>query len=51
MQSKMKGHRGMKVFEFDNCIGETKGHSLTLGLEQNLRWINQTQSKINYSQQ
>ena len=32
----------MKVFEFDNCIGETKAHSLAMGLEQHVKWINQT---------
>ena len=31
----------MKVFEFDNCVGETKGHSLALGLDQNVKWITQ----------
>lgn len=33
LQGKQKGHKTMKVFEFDNCIGETKGHSLALGLD------------------
>ena len=39
----------MKVFEFDNCIGETKAHSLALGLEQHVRWINQTRAPPNGS--
>ena len=29
----------MKVFEFDNCIGETKAHSLSMGLEEHVKWI------------
>ena len=40
VQSKLKGRKTMKVFEFDNCIGETKAHSLALGLEQHVKWIN-----------
>ena len=40
----MKGHKGMKVFEFDNCVGETKGHSLALGLEQHARWVSQVRT-------
>lgn len=34
----------MKVFEFDNCIGETKAHSLAMGLDQHVKWISQTQA-------
>ena len=31
----------MKVFEFDNCIGETNGHSVPIGLNQHVQWITQ----------
>ena len=41
VQSKAKGRKTMKVFEFDNCVGETKGHSLSMGLDHNVRWITQ----------
>lgn len=46
IQSKQKGHRSMKVFEFDNCVGETKGHSLALGLDSNLRWVTTSQTVL-----
>ena len=36
----------MKVFEFDNCIGETKGHSLALGLDQQIRWVTQMRPNL-----
>ena len=36
-----KGRKSLKIFEFDNCIAETKGHSFSLGIEQNARWITQ----------
>ena len=39
----------MKVFEFDNCVGETKGHSLAIGLDANVKWINQVRSAIQKS--
>jgi len=31
----------MKVIEFDSCVGETKGHSLSMGLDQHVKWITQ----------
>ena len=27
------------MFEFDNAIGETKGHSFTVGIDQQARWV------------
>jgi len=37
----------MKVFEFDNCVGETKGHSLSMGLDEHVKWITQPKSVQN----
>ena len=34
-----KTRKSMKVFEFDNCIGETNGHSISIGLQQHVQWI------------
>lgn len=32
----------MKVIEFDSCVGETKGHSLQMGLDAHVKWIVQS---------
>ena len=40
----------MKVFEFDNCIGETKGHSLAMGLENHVKWISQVRQPLSAKQ-
>ena len=44
IQHQAKSRKTMKVFEFDNCVGETKGHSLSMGLDEHVKWITQPQS-------
>lgn len=34
-----KDRRSLKVFEFDNCIAETNGQSVAIGLKQHIEWL------------
>ena len=39
LHGESKGRKSLKVFQFDNCIGETRGHSLQIGIDQSVSWI------------
>ena len=38
-QTLKQSRRSLKVFEFDNCIAETNGQSLSIGLKQHIDWL------------